>query len=72
MGPRSEPHHPVAGAVFTCSSDGEARAYDAKSGKQKRVYSGHQRGITCMCVVDKKLYTGADDGQLRVWDADVR
>ena len=62
---------PVTSAVFTCSSDGEARAYDAKSAKQKRVYTGHERGISCMCLVGLKLYTGADDGQLKVWDADV-
>ena len=55
--------------VFTGCSDGIARAFDAKSGSLKRVFHGHENSINCLCLAGAKLYTGSQDGSLRVWNA---
>ena len=55
--------------MFTGSGDTNARAYDAKSGALKRTFSGHGSAISCLQCINQKLYTGANDGVLKVWDA---
>ena len=59
--------------MFTGCGDGVLRAYDAKSGALKRVYTGHEGAINCLKVVDDKVFTGSSDSYVRVWDAkDIR
>ena len=57
--------------MFTGCTDSVARAFDAHTGRLLRCYTGHEAAITCLQVARKRLYTGSDDGILRVWDADV-
>ena len=57
--------------MFTGCTDSVARAFDAGTGRQLRCYVGHEAAITCMQLVKNRLYTGSDDGVLRVWNADV-
>ena len=48
------------------------RVFEAASGRLLRCYIGHEKAITCMQFANKRLYTGSDDGILRVWKADVK
>ena len=55
--------------VFTGCGDGIIRAYDAKSGQLKRVFQGHEGAVNTIVIVGEKVYSGASDATLRVWDA---
>ena len=55
-------------AVYTACGDACARAFDAKSGTLKRIFKGHEGAITCLTIVDDKLYTGSFDCTLKTWD----
>ncbi|CAG0907134.1 unnamed protein product, partial [Darwinula stevensoni] len=53
---------------LTGCGDTLARAYDAKSGSLRRIFRGHNVGITCLAVVDGYLFTGDGEGVLMKWD----
>ena len=55
-------------AVFTGSGDTNVRAYDAKSGALKKTFTGHNSAISCLQSIKNKLYTGSNDGAVKVWD----
>ena len=39
----------------------------APSGMHITTLQGHTRGVYCLTVVGKKLYSGSDDRTIRVW-----
>ena len=44
------------------------RAYDAKSGQLKRIFTAHEGAVNTLTIVGDKLYSGASDATMRVWD----
>lgn len=56
------------GILFT-SGDKFVKAFDAKSGTSKRIFSGHTASVGCLMVSSGRLYTGSCDNTLRIWDA---
>jgi WD40 repeat protein/serine/threonine protein kinase len=57
--------------LVTFSHDGTLRLWDAASGREKKVLTGHERPILCAAVSpDGKLVASGDaDGRIILWDA---
>jgi len=57
--------------MLTGSRDGSARLWDAETGKEKAVLTGHTGPVMSVCFSrdGKRALTGSLDSTARVWDA---
>jgi hypothetical protein len=55
--------------VYTVSGDAISQIYSAKTAVLQRTLDGHKAPITCLTVVDDRLFTASLDKTVRVWDA---
>eukprot|EP00128_Syssomonas_multiformis_P001397 Colp12_sorted_trinity150504_noHs@16818 len=59
--------------LYTGSGDGKLRAFDIKTGRLLRTYSGHSNYVTCVAVQrvgdEVIIYTGSNDKTVKVWSA---
>jgi WD40 repeat protein len=56
--------------IVTASSDRTARIWDAASGREIRVLSGHDDGVTSASFSSdgNRIVTASDDQTVRIWD----
>lgn len=64
---------PNANVVLTASSDGTARTWDAKTGRQVRVFAGHTSYVhhAAFSADGQRIITASADGTVRLWEANT-
>ena len=54
--------------VITGSYDATIKVWDTDTGQEIRTLVGHTRGIRALCMDKSKLFSGALDGSIRLWN----
>lgn len=55
--------------IVAASADKKLSVIDVEGNRVKWYGKGHKGGISTLCIVDKHtIATGADDGEIRIWD----
>jgi hypothetical protein len=67
--PPLQPAAPVFQSAFVVSGGADRRLclYDS-AGTPKRTYQGHAAAVRCALIAGAHVWSGADDGDVRVWD----
>ncbi len=62
---------PDGGRIVTGGSDGTARVWDAATGRQLLIFSGHSNSISSVVFSSdgQRIVTGSFDGTAKVWDS---
>ncbi|KAG8469779.1 hypothetical protein KFE25_006234 [Diacronema lutheri] len=56
-----------SGLVVSAGSDRRLCVWDSE-GRLKRAYQGHTGAVRCVLILGAHIWSGADDGTVRVWD----
>merc|ERR1740130_235042 len=54
--------------VISCSMDSTIKVWDAKTGLCTATLEGHEGGVTCCAVAERRVVSGGEDQTVRVWD----
>ena len=54
--------------LYCASSDSTVKVFEYGQRRVRDLYRGHRRAVTSLALTGDKLYSGSDDGTVRIWN----